>query len=52
MKGIALESFEKEGRVMVHGEQWKAITNNNHIKKGDEVIVLDVKSLTVIVKKI
>jgi membrane-bound serine protease (ClpP class) len=52
MKGIALESFKKEGMVLVHGEQWKAITNNGYIRKGDEVIVLDVKGLILIVKKI
>lgn len=52
MKGIALESFEKEGRVLVHGEQWKAVTDDTSLKKGDEVVVLDVKGLTVIVKKI
>jgi len=52
MKGTALESFTKEGRVLVHGEQWKAITNNDYIQKGDEVIVLEVEGLTVIVKKI
>lgn len=52
MKGVALESFDENGRISVHGEQWKAVTNDRRIEKGDEVIVLDVQGLTVSVKKI
>jgi len=52
MKGVALETFNEEGSVLVHGEQWRAVTNEVQIKKGDTVIVLDVQGLTVTVKKI
>lgn len=51
MKGIALESFQNKGRILVHGEQWNAVTTQDFIKKNDEVIVEDVQGLTVTVKK-
>lgn len=51
MKGIALESFQHKGRILVHGEQWNAVTTQDFIKKNDEVIVEDVQGLTVTVKK-
>lgn len=52
MKGIALESFDQKGMVMVRGEQWKAVTKNGLIKKNDEIKVVDVHGLTVTVEKI
>lgn len=52
MKGIALESFNNQGRVRVHGEQWKAVTKNGLIKKNDEIKIVDVHGLTVTVEKL
>jgi membrane-bound serine protease (ClpP class) len=52
MNGVALETFEKQGIVLVRGEQWKAITHDDIIEKDDEIIILDVHGLTVTVEKI
>lgn len=51
-KGKALESFDKKGSVLVHGERWNAILDEGYIEKDDEVIVQEIQGLTIIVKKI
>ncbi len=50
-KAIALESFDHQGTVQVHGEQWNALSKNQKIQKGDDVIVVDVNGLTLTVEK-
>lgn len=50
-KGEALESFDKKGSILVHGERWNAMVNEGYVKKGDDVIIQDVKGLTLFVKK-
>ncbi len=50
--GEAIEDFDEkgEGRVMVHGEIWWA-RSDEPLKKGDRVIVVDVRGLKLTVKK-
>ena len=51
-EGEAVEAFRKgEGQVMVHGEIWKA-QSEEKILKGDKVVVTEVKGLKLIVKKV
>ncbi|MBC7348372.1 MAG: nodulation protein NfeD [Candidatus Aminicenantes bacterium] len=50
--GRALTSFEKEGKVFVHGEIWWAVADEP-INRGDRIQVVEVKNnLTLKVKKI
>ena len=51
MKGVALESFDDQGEVLVHGERWHAIISNTTVEKGDTIIVSEVHGLTLTVKK-
>jgi len=51
MKGVALESFDDQGVILIHGERWNAITSNIMVEKGDTVIVSEVHGLTLTVKK-
>ena len=51
IKGVALESFDNKGMVLVHGERWKAVTSEGALEKGDEIIVSEVNGLTLVVKK-
>ncbi len=48
--GIAASDFSKEGKIMIHGEYWNVITNNE-IKKDEAVIVTGSKGMTLIVEK-
>ncbi len=51
-KGIARSDIDKDGGIVfVHGEIWKAISNEK-IKKGEEVIVKKIDGLKLIVEKI
>ncbi len=51
-EGEAVEAFRKgEGQIMVHGEIWKA-QSEEKILKGDKVVVTEVKGLKLIVKKV
>ncbi len=43
--GIALESFDKRGRVQVHGEAWQAVTNRP-VRQGDTIRVTGRHGLT------
>jgi len=51
MKGVALESFDAEGTVMVHGERWNAVTHDTFIKKGDKITVSEVNGMILSVRK-
>jgi membrane-bound serine protease (ClpP class) len=48
--GTALESFRHKGQISVHGEVWKAITDEK-IKKGEEVRVVGIDGLKLKVQK-
>ncbi len=48
--GTAKTKIHKDGTAMVHGELWRA-WSDDPIKKGDEVTVIDMADLTVKVKK-
>ena len=51
-KGVARSDIDKDGGIVfVHGEIWKAISNEK-IKKGEEVIVKKIDGLKLIVEKI
>ncbi len=51
-QGEAIANFSKgAGKVALHGEIWKAISNEN-IRKGDIVKVISIKNLTIMVKKV
>lgn len=47
--GKIIEWSEKEGKIFVHGELWNAISEEP-LSKGDKVIILEVKGLTLRVK--
>lgn len=49
--GVALESISPEGKVSIHGEVWRA-ESNEKIGKGDKVEVTGVKGLKLKVKKV
>ena len=51
-KGIVLQEIAnyEDGRVKIGGETWKAsIGGDKTLKKGDEIIVMEVSGATVIV---
>ena len=49
--GIAKTDLTPEGTIFIHGERWQASTEDELIKVGEEVEVLEVKGLNLIVKK-
>lgn len=48
--GIAVTNIDPEGEVRIHGEYWKAYSDQK-IKKNDKVKVIDVDGLKLIVEK-
>ncbi len=48
--GIVVANIDPEGEVKIHGEYWKAISNEK-IKKNERVQVIDVQGLKLIVEK-
>jgi len=48
--GIAKTNIAKTGKVFVHGETWNA-TSDEKIKKGQEIVVEEIKGLKLKVKK-
>ena len=48
---IARENFNKTGLVSVEGEIWKVKVNTS-VKKGDALIIRDIKGLVLIVEKL
>jgi len=49
--GVAKTVLDPDGTIFIHGERWQASTNEESIKEGEEVEVLEVKGLKLIVKK-
>lgn len=49
-KGTAYTNISKRGKVFIHGEIWNAIASEE-VKKGEEIEVIDVKNLTLTVKR-
>lgn len=50
--GVAVSKIAPEGDVKVHGEYWKAVSDDR-IKKGDKILVTDVQGLQLkVVKKL
>jgi len=47
--GVAVQDFEKEGMVRVHGELWKARSEKS-IKKDQHVKVIGVENLTLLIE--
>jgi len=48
--GIALEDFEKTGRIFTQGENWIAVTDTP-LMKGDKVLITQINGLTLQVTK-
>ena len=49
--GIAVSDLNPEGEVKVHGEFWKAESQENEIKKGERIIVSKIINLKLFVKR-
>lgn len=49
--GTAISNIEKEGLVRVHGEIWKAFSDE-FVGKGEKIEVVDVNGMTLFVRKI
>jgi membrane-bound serine protease (ClpP class) len=49
--GKTLEKLNPEGKVHVHGEIWEARAQNDDIKRGERIVVVDVEGLELIVQK-
>ncbi|MGB2783783.1 MAG: NfeD family protein, partial [Atribacterota bacterium] len=49
--GLAKTDLAPEGTIFIHGERWQACAEDETIKEGEEVEVLEVKGLNLIVKK-
>lgn len=49
-KGIAITKIAPEGEVKLHGEIWKAISDDK-IRKGDKIKVIEIEGLELKVKK-
>lgn len=45
-KGIALTNIDRSGMVKIAGESWRAVSDKGLIRKGTEIIVTEVKGLT------
>ena len=48
--GIAVTNIAPEGQVKIHGEYWKA-RSDEPIKKNEKIIVLEVERLELIIKR-
>jgi len=48
---IAREDFDKKGLVVLNGELWK-VEVNIPVKKGDSLIITDVKGLLLLAEKV
>ncbi len=52
-KGVAKSNINPTGTIYIEGELWKARSfNNQEIKKGEEVEVVDIKNLLLVVKRV
>ncbi|NWF49198.1 MAG: nodulation protein NfeD [Ignavibacteriaceae bacterium] len=50
--GIAVSDLKPEGEVKVHGEYWKAESQDGEIKKGGKILVTQISNLKLLVKRI
>ena len=50
LEGVAMSDIADEGMVLVHGEYWKAYSEE-HIAKGDHILVESVEGLKIKVTK-
>jgi membrane-bound serine protease (ClpP class) len=50
--GTAVTDLQPEGEVRVHGEFWKAESQDGEIKKGERIIVTKINNLKLFVKRI
>ena len=48
--GEAATPLAPKGYVQVKGELWRALSTERNIDKGEEVVVLEIKKLTLLVK--
>lgn len=51
-KGIAVTDLRPAGKIEIEGERYDAYTNGEWIERGDEVIVLRAKGMSVVVQKV
>ena len=51
-KGEAISLMEPQGIVKVNGEMWNAESLSGKINPGENIIVRDIKSLTLYVEKV
>lgn len=51
-RGIAISKMQPRGEVQIHGELWKADSVDGIIKKGEEVVVVEIENLNLKVKKL
>jgi membrane-bound serine protease (ClpP class) len=49
-EGLAKTTIHKKGKIFIHGEIWNAVSEEE-IKRGEKVEVIDIKGLTLLVKK-
>jgi len=50
MKGTVKTPLEPQGRIMVRGELWTAVTTGKYLKKGDEVVIKKIEGLKLYVE--
>ena len=51
-KGEAANEMDPEGMVNVNGAQWRAISLSGKINKGENIIVKEIKELTLYVERV
>ena len=48
--GVAFKDFSGKGKVMIHGEIWNALSDEE-LKKDDPIVVIEAQGMVVTVKK-
>ena len=51
LTGVAIEDLDPEGKVLVEGEIWNALSVSGKIERGSRVVVVDVRDLTLLVRR-
>lgn len=51
LRGRVVERLNPQGLVKIRGELWTALSQDGDMEKGQEVEVVDMRGLTVVVKK-
>ena len=49
--GFAFSDLKPHGEVKVHGEIWKAESTEGEVKKGEDIVVIEINNLKLFVKK-